>query len=349
MSIDALFRQANALQAAGDFAGAERRYRALLRLKPLWAHHNLGVVYVKTGRFQQAEQEFRAALAIDPDAPGPRHSLGMLLLGGGRFEEGWREYEARRRVPGLTIPRPQVACPEWRGEDLTGKHLLVVWEQGLGDQIQFARFLPILAGRGVKVSFVCQPALIPLFEGMPVDLLPAGSALPTADAWPLLCSIPLRLGVPLATIPAQSGLPLRSTMRGGGGGVGFVARGSHTHTNDRFRSLRGEAAKRLAALGRDLSPEATGARNFRDTAEIVAGLDLVISVDTAIAHLAASMGKPTWILIPFVETDWRWLRERVDSPWYPSAKLYRQGPAGGWGAVLDRVQADLAASRAPQA
>jgi hypothetical protein len=347
MSIDALFRQANALQTAGDFAGAERRYRALLHLRPLWAHHNLGVVSVKTGRFQQAEQEFRAALAIDPDAPGPRHSLGMLLLAGGRFDEGWREYEARRGVRGLTISEPHVACPEWRGEDLTGKHLLVVWEQGLGDQIQFARFLPILAGRGVKVTFVCQAPLIPLFEGMPVDLLPAGSDLPAADAWTLLCSIPLRLGVTLETIPAQSGLPLRSTTRGGG--VGIVARGSHTHTNDRFRSLKGEAAKRLSALGRDLSPEATGARNFRDTAEIVAGLDLVISVDTAIAHLAASMGKPTWVLIPFVETDWRWLRERVDSPWYPSVKLYRQGAAGGWSAVLDRVTADLAAAPPSQA
>ncbi len=347
MSIDALFRQANALQAAGDFAGAERRYRALVRLKPLWAHHNLGVVYLKTGRFQQAEQEFRAALAIDPAAPGPRHSLGMLLLGGGRFEEGWREYEARRRVPGLTIPRPQVACPEWEGEDLAGRRLLVIWEQGLGDQIQFARFLPILAGRGVKVTFVCQASLIPLFEGMPVDFLPAGSDVPAADAWTLLCSIPLRLGMTLETIPVQSGLPPRPTT--GGGGVGIVARGSQTHTNDRFRSLKGEAEKRLVALGRDLSPEATGAKNFRDTAEIVAGLDLVISVDTAIAHLAASMGKPTWILLPFVETDWRWLRERAESPWYPSAKLYRQGAAGGWGAVLDRVEADLAAGQASQA
>jgi hypothetical protein len=342
MSVDGLFQRANALHTAGDFAAAEQQYRDLMDVNPVWARHNLGVVHVKTQRFNEAEAEFRAALALDPSCPQPRHSLGMLLLGGGRFEEGWRHYEARREVPGLAIPRPRLVYPEWQGEDLASKRLLVIWEQGLGDQIQFARLLPLLVDKGAKVTFVCQPVLIPLFEGMGLDLLPKGSPAPVADYWSLLCSLPRRMGITLASIPGQSRLPPRRMSQGGG--VGVVVRGSVAHSNDRFRSLNGLDAERLAAMGRDLSPEATGARDFAETAQIVAGLDLVISVDTAVAHLAASMGKPTWILLPAVETDWRWLRDRTDSPWHPSARLYRQAAGGPWSDVLDRVAKDLAAT-----
>lgn len=338
-----MFKEANAAQVAGDWAEAERRYLALTDLKPSWAFHNLGVVYVTTGRRDQAQAAFRAALDADPDQAATKHSLGMLLLADGRYGEGWPLFEARREVPALRINRPNLACPEWRGEDLAGRRLLVIAEQGLGDQIQYARFLPQLVARGAEVTFACAPSLAPLFERLGATLLPIapGLTLPPADYWTLMMSLPLRLGLQLENL---DGAPYLRALGNAGGGIGVVARGAAAHSNDRFRSLDAKAAGDLLALGRDLSPEATGARDFRDTAEIIAGLDLVISVDTSVAHLAGALGKPVWILLSGVETDWRWLRGRADSPWYASARLYRQETAGDWGSVMRRVAADLAAA-----
>jgi hypothetical protein len=344
MSIDALFRDANSRQMAGDFAGAERRYRALIKLQPLWAYHNLGALYLKLGRDEEAEVALRAALRADPTSAATRHSLGMLLLRLGRYAEGWPEFEARRQNMAVKLTRPNLPYPEWRGEDLAGKHLVVVREQGFGDQIQFARFLPRLRDMAAKVTFVCSPNLVRLFSGLGVELIPASEAAPpaSADVWTPDCSLGLKLGVTLETLPAEPYLapaPLST-----GGGVGVMAAGSPTHANDRNRSLPGGAAARLLALGRDLGPQATGGKDFQDTAEVIAGLDLVISVDTAVAHLAAAMGKPTWILLPAIETDWRWLTGRSDSPWYATARLYRQPAAGDWAAVIKTVTRDLEAA-----
>ena len=341
VSLDLMFKQANAAQRAGAWSEAERRYRALTRLKPLWAYHNLGVCYVATGRFKEAEAAFRAALEVDPTCAPPRHSLGMLLLADGRYAEGWPLNEARREIPGLQIALPNLPYPEWQGEELRGKRLLVVGEQGLGDQIQFARLLPQLVVRGAHVTFACAPSLVSLFGGLGVDLLAQtpGCELPPADYWTLICSMPLHMRLTVETIPGQPYLvaaPSRPP-----GGVGVVDRGSPTHLNDRFRSLGPQAAAQLLAMGESLAPEVTGAADFQQTAEIVAGLDLVISVDTSVAHLAGAMGKPVWILLPAAETDWRWLRGRTDSPWYPSAKLYRQQVPGKWAPVLRQVAADL--------
>ena len=343
-----MFRQANAAQLAGDWAEAERRYRALVELKPSWAFHNLGVVYMATGRLEEAEAAFRAALGADPAQAATRHSLSMLLLGEGRYAEAWPLYEARREVAGLKINHPKLPYPEWRGEDLAGRRLLVVTEQGLGDQIQYARFLPGLVARGAQVTFACAPSLAPVFAGLGVTLAPVteGFALPEADEWTLMMSLPLRLGL---TLDEVSGAPyLAPAPQRAGGGVGVVARGAASHSNDRFRSLDPRSAAEVLALGRDLTPEATGARDFLETARIVADLDLVISVDTSVAHLAGAMGKPVWILLPAVETDWRWLRGRDDSPWYGSARLYRQTQPGDWGPVVRQVEADLAALGLPQ-
>ncbi|MEO8113272.1 MAG: tetratricopeptide repeat protein, partial [Phenylobacterium sp.] len=159
MSVDLAFRQANAAMRAGDFAEAERQYLALVDEKPLWALHNLGALYVAAGRFADGEAAFRQALEVDPAAPLPRHALGMLLMAAGRYAEGWPLMEARRDIPGMKIPSPAVACPEWRGEDLAGKRLLVWFEQGLGDQIQFFRFLLALKDAGARVTLLCDPSL----------------------------------------------------------------------------------------------------------------------------------------------------------------------------------------------
>lgn len=344
MSVDALFKQANAAQRAGNWAEAERRYRALTRLKPLWAYHNLGVVYQTTGRFKEAETAFRTALRADPASAATRHSLAMLALGAGDYPEGWPLFEARRGVPELRIPKPNAPYPEWQGEDLSGKHLVVVKEQGLGDQIMLARFIPLLAARGARVTLICDSRLARLFAGLGAEILGADQAfaMPSADYWVLAFSLPLRLGITLETLPNQ---PYLSASPGGSaGGIGVVTRGSATHVNDRNRTPGPDIAARLLALGRSLAPEDTGAKDFQDTAEIIAGLDLVISVDTSVVHLAGAMGKPVWVLLTAADTDWRWLRGRSDSPWYPSVRLFRQPVPGKWSPVMRDIEAELAAT-----
>lgn len=343
MSVDARFREANDLHLAGDFAGAETRYLALRDANPHFAFHNLGVLYFKLGRDAESEQAFVQALKAAPGSASTRHAFGLLLLRMGRLADGWALYESRRQDPGARLTRPNLPYPAWSGEDLAGKHLVVVREQGFGDQIMFARFLPRLAAMAGKVTYVCSPNLVRLFEGLGVELVPASEAPPPAQAdyWIPDCSLGLRLGV---TLESLSGGPyLQVDKPRPGGGVGVMVRGSPTHANDRNRTVSADQAARLLALGRDLSPEATGAKDFRDTAEIVEGLDLVISVDTSVAHLAAAMGKPTWILIPAIDTDWRWLTGRDDTPWYASARLYRQDAAGEWDGIVRRVTADLSA------
>jgi len=348
MTVDQMFDQAHAAFRAERWAEAERGYRALTGLKPLEAFHNLGVLYQSTRRFAESETAFRAALEAKPDSLVTRHALAFLLLSNGDYREGWALYEARRGLPQLGIERPNPGYPEWRGEDLAGKHVLVVREQGVGDQIQFARFLPELARRGARVTYLSEPSLVTLFRSNGIDAVPAvvGERFPEADFWVLLGSLPLRLGL---TLPSLCGAPYLAAQpsEGAGGGVGVKLRGSPNHNNDRFRSLSGEAAAAIEALGRDLDPSATGAADYLETAGIVAGLDLVITVDTAVAHLAGALGKPVWILLSARNTDWRWLHERSDSPWYESARLYRQDAPQRWGPVIRRVQEDLAAKVDP--
>jgi tetratricopeptide (TPR) repeat protein len=340
VSIESLFAEAFAAHQRGDFARAERGYRGLIRSKPLEAQHNLGLVLGAMGRFKAAEEAFVAALAAAPH-PGSRFALAELLLADGRYAEGWPAWEARREVADLKIPRPELDFPEWQGEALTGKRLLVFGEQGFGDMIMISRFLAPLKAMGAEVLLFCPAELHRLMERLGVAVVGAGPdpAAVRSDYWTLLGSLPLRLSVALETLPPPAdfaGLRLSS-----GGGTGVMAQGSRALIDDQ-RSLPARYAPRLIKLGCDLSPAATGAEDFDDTARVIAGLDMVISVDTAVAHLAASLGKPVWVLLPARGADWRWLRGRDDSPWYPSARLFRQRVAGDWEPVLRRVEAALA-------
>lgn len=340
MSIESLFAEAYAAHQRGDFARAERGYRGLIRSKPLEAQHNLGLVLGAMGKFEAAEAAFAAALAAAPN-PGSRFALAELRLADGRYAEGWPLWEARREVADLKIPRPELDFPEWRGEDLAGKRLLVFGEQGFGDMIMLSRFLAPLRAMGAEILFFCPAELHRLMARLGVAPVGAGPdpAAVRSDYWTLLGSLPLRLGTTLESLPPPAGfagLTLTS-----GGGIGVMAQGSRALIDDQ-RSLPARYAPRLLKLGCDLSPQATGAADFERTAEIIAGLDLVISVDTAVAHLAASLGKPVWVLLPARGADWRWLRARDDSPWYPSARLLRQRAAGDWEPVLRRVEAALA-------
>jgi hypothetical protein len=339
MELDEAFRAAHACMAAGDYAEAERRYLALVDRKPEWAWHNLAAVHIATHRFEAAVDALRRALQAAPGQAASAYLLGVNLMRLGRYAEGWPLMEARHKA-GVTANWPRMACPMWRGEPLAGKRLVVCAEQGLGDQIQFFRFLIELAARGAHVAYVCPPALVRLLEGRGVQIVPQtpGGRIPDADYWTFIDTPPLYMDVRLETL---SGAPYLTGQSGAGGGVGVMAAGNPAHGNDAHRSLPPGLAGRLGRLGRDLSPAATGATDFADTAAIVAGLDLVISVDTSVVHLAGAMGKPVWVLLPYVETDWRWLVDRADSPWYASARLFRQPAAGDWATVLAQVEAAL--------
>jgi tetratricopeptide (TPR) repeat protein len=336
--VETHFDSARAAQAAGRLAEAEAGYRAAIAEEPARAANELGALLFGLGRTEEALALFLRALAAEPAWAKPRYNLGLACLALGNYELGWLLHEARRQVAEVAPRELPLPFPEWRDERLRGRRIVVLGEQGFGDQIMFARFLPELRRLGAETRYFCGAEVAPLFAGATASL----DTDEPADFWVLAGSLPLRLGSRLETLPP----PLApATPLGAGGGVGVVARGRAAHGNDRNRSLAGADADRLLALGRDLSPERTGARDFLDTATIVADLDLVISVDTAVAHLAASLGKPTWILLPAVGTDWRWLRGRASSPWYPSARLFRQPTAGDWPSVLDEVEAALGAER----
>jgi hypothetical protein len=341
MRVELELKAANAAFRAGDWGEAEQRYRALIVAKPLEAQHNLGVLYQSIGRLAEARTAFEAALAASPGEVTTEHALAILVLAEGDYAQGFQLYEARRRVPGTAIEAPRPGYPEWLGENPSGAHILVVREQGLGDQIQFARYIPELERLGARVTYLCDPALVPLFRSNGIDAVGAerGAAYPRADYWTMLYTLPLRLGVTLEGLSGGAYLQAEAV---GGGGVGVKSRGSEAHRHDQFRSLGPEAAVRLEALGRDLDPAATGARDFLETARIVASLDRVIAVDTSVAHLAGALGKPVLILLSDLHTDWRWLRDREDSPWYASARLYRQPAPGDWDTVLRRVEDDVA-------
>lgn len=271
-------------------------------------------------------------MADEPKNPAPRYGLSLLLLARGAYPEGWRLWEARQALPGFV--RPKLSFPVWNGEPVGS---LLVWlEQGLGDQIMFARYVPLLVARGVSVTLLCSPSLVRLFAPLGAKLIAAeGSVdIPKHDAWCFAGSLPRLVGG-FAETPYLPGT-------GPGCGVGVVVRGNPRNPNDANRSLPEDIAAIVQKFSVDLAPEASGARDFQDTANIIAGLDLVISVDTAVAHLAGAMGKETWLLLPH-DPDWRWGCIGDRTVWYPSMKLFRQPAPGDWGSVIDEVQAQLTA------
>lgn len=292
-------------------------------------------------------------------------------------------HDARLARPIAAKPRFAFPCQQWQGEPLAGRSIVVWPEQGFGDTLQFVRYLPLLRAAGADhVTLVCQDALLPLLGA--VDgadrVLGLGQAaqLPPHDCWVLLLSLPMHARTSLATIPAE--LPYltpdparaqawRARLDQGGAGlrVGLVWRGFGGHVNDANRSLPGLAClaplwevpgvrffslqrgmEAGAGVGEALPPQLADLgpdiADFGDTAAIVAGLDLMICVDTAVAHVAGALGKPCWVLLPAIHPDWRWMEGRSDSPWYPEVlHLYRQAHPGDWDGVVAQIAADLAA------
>ncbi|MFN3583133.1 glycosyltransferase family 9 protein [Phenylobacterium sp.] len=210
----------------------------------------------------------------------------------------------------------------------------------MGDQIMFARFAARAASEGADVTVLTPTPLARLFRSMPVEVVEARGAaeFPDPDYWVMSSDIAGRAGATLETLPSA---PYLSAQPGTSSVVGVAWRGNPAFRNDANRSLPPDLGERLLALpgAVSLAPEDSGARDFQDTAEIIAGLDLVVSVDTAVAHLAGALGKPVWILVPDLTTDWRWMQHRIDSPWYPTARLWR---GGDWRPVVEAIERELA-------
>jgi hypothetical protein len=292
-------------------------------------------------------------LELSPDSAETKVALGLLLLATGRPQEGWPLVDARHDTR-AGVAKPQVDWPEWRGEPLAGKVLHVFPDEGMGDQIQMVRAVPALEAQGADVRVICTPPLARLFaQSLTAPVYPASGAvsMPDPDYWVMFGSLFGRAGLTAETAPKPPYLRTPKVRPIAGARIGVMTRGNPAHSNDGHRSLPSELGQRLLELpgAIALQPEATGAKDFADTAAIIGGLDLVISVDTSVAHLAGAMGKPVWILLPFLDLDWRWLTARDDSPWYPSARLFRQGPDNDWTPVVEAVVAaftDLPATAA---
>lgn len=338
---------------SGDYSEAERLYRLAAERDPqnVDCRLNLGILLRNTGRPQEAQPVLEAALALEPQRIALQWALGLTLLALGDYAAGWPLYERRREV--FAMAAPKLPIPEWTGQPLAGQRIAVFPEQGVGDAIQFARFLPLLVEQGAQVLLLCQPSLSALFAGafpgVEAKALVGQIDLGEIDVWAPMLSIPHRLGVTLETLPARPYLAATSRPPGEVLRIGLTTMGNANHENDARRSLDPQSARRLRDLpGVDvvsLHPEDSGARDFAQTAQIIAGLDLVISVDTSVGHLAGAMGKRTFLLVPGIGTDWRWMTGRDDSPWYPNHRLFRSGIDGGWAPVVDRVAEAVAQLR----
>lgn len=362
------------------FAEARAAYRRAWRLRPdspaVWS--NLGALYLGLKREERAEACLRRALELDETYAKARFNLAYLLLRQERFAEGWASLEARTGYQALAR---YLDCPRWQGEPLAGKSVLIGYEAGHGDMIQFGRYAKVLKARGAaRVTLLCHPALKRLFAGLAgVDaLIPFDEAVPRSgwDVWTPLLSLPFHCRTRAGTLPAQlpylhapPGLTAswRARLPRGGLRVGLAWKGNPRFENDAARSLPGLAT--LAPLGSvagvsfvslqkgageneaahpppGLALLDLGSRmqDFADAAAIVAGLDLVISVDTAMAHLAGALGTPCWVLLPDYLTDWRWGRAGESSAWYPGVmRLFRQRRADDWGGVVAELAAALRA------
>jgi tetratricopeptide (TPR) repeat protein len=363
------------------FDESEAAARLAVRLRPdsAAAWSQLGVLFACVQREDEAEACYRHVLALDPGFARASFNLAYVLLRQGRLEEGWPLLAARWQFEPLA---QAFGCAPWQGEPLAGKAIVIAMEAGQGDMIHFCRYAALLKERGAaRVAVACHPALRRLFATLPgVDEVYASPA-PMAgwDYWTHPMRLPALFGTRLATIPAAipylraepalaqrwrerlaAASPVGGTLR-----VGLAWQGNPDYENDADRSLpslhtlaplasvegvtfvslqKGAAEAQAAQppAGMRLLDIASALYDFADTAAVIANLDLVISVDTAVAHLAGAMGKPCWLLLPDYRCDWRWMTARDDTPWYPSMRLFRQPAGGGWEPVMATLASALA-------
>ncbi|MGQ0677710.1 MAG: tetratricopeptide repeat protein, partial [Rhodospirillales bacterium] len=339
-----------------------------------------GNVLADLGRIGEALASFERALAADPEYAPAHWNESLCRLLAGDFDKGWQKYEWRWRVPSMMHQKRSFACPAWTGAgDLMGKTVLLHAEQGLGDTIQFCRYAALVAGRGAQVVLEVQPALKSVLDRLagPHQVIARGERLPPFDFHCPLLSLPLAFATTLETVPnavpyvtadpALVGKWSARLARVGRHRIGLVWSGNRNQKNDRNRSL---ALSRLAplfeldasfvSLQKELRPEDAEAAagfgilhfggdlgDFSDTAALVSLMDAVVAVDTSVAHLAGAMGKRLLVILPRIGSDWRWLLDRDDSPWYPTAVLLRRENRGDLERALPAVKRLLAQSGRP--
>lgn len=351
-------------------------YDKAIALKPGYAeaHSNRGNALRELKLLDAALSSYDRAIALKPDYAEAHWNKSLALLLGGELKKGWREYEWRWQYDAFTSPRRNFAQPVWLGkESLFGKSILIHCEQGLGDTIQFCRYAARVAELGARVVMEVPRVLVGLLNGLEgVDeWVVAGDDLPDFDFHCPLLSLPLAFATTLDNIPSaqaylhaepekirpwKNHLGPETRPR-----VGLVWSGSPGHKNDHNRSITLEDLLPYLPSGLDyislqkevrdtdlaslekqslIKHYGDSLTDFTDTAALCALMDIVLCVDTSVAHLAGALGKPTWILLPF-RPDWRWLLDRSDCPWYPSARLYRQTAPGDWASVLEQVKEQL--------
>jgi tetratricopeptide (TPR) repeat protein len=370
------------LEERGEVDGAAACLRASGEILPEAApvHSALGRVLASDSRFEDALSCFDRALAILPDDAGFHVNRALALLSLGRFDEGWREYEWRFRCEGS--PEPQFSQPRWNGDPVPKATILLAYEQGLGDLLQFVRYAPLVKSRCARVIVESPRSMALLLASAPgVDaVVESGRPMPAFDYYVPLLSLPGVFGTTLETIPAGAAYlvpqPAAVARRRGDLGAtelvraGIAWQGNRVHPKDPVRSIPldcfepiarlrgvravslqyGEGSERLSQASFASEVEDLGDRlgDFHDTAALVCNLDLVISCDSSPAHLAGALGVPVWVALA-KGPDWRWLRDRRDSPWYPSMRLFRQPRAGDWRSVFDQIEQELAALVASRA
>jgi tetratricopeptide (TPR) repeat protein len=361
-----LLNLANAQADLDDLAAAEDLCRRAIRLDPelIEAHASLGFILTARGQLAAAIAACERAIELSPRFTQAHWNLAIALLLSGDLVRGFAEYEWRKRHLLYRQDFAPLPGPQWDGSDPAGRTILVRSEQGFGDMIQFSRYLPLIREAGGVPVFICPAAMVPLIRSMPgVRVFSRSHALPRYDVWIDQMSLPRVFGATLATISGASGYlradPARvaawRAMLPDGKKAGVALAGNGSHRNDRRRSIPPGLAFPMpeipgvtfvnlhhgaAATGLGLPDFSLQLTDYAETAALVANLDLVVSVDTSIAHLAGAMGKPAWVLLP-AAPDWRWLLRRADSPWYASLRLLRQQRAGDWTGLLAQVMREL--------
>jgi tetratricopeptide (TPR) repeat protein len=365
----------NAFLVEGEFRQAVEALREAVRLTPFYpqAYSNLGAALRDLQRPHEALLACETALLQQPDFAAAHHNRSLVLLTLGRLGDAWPEHEWRFRVGSLAAPG--FRQPQWHGQDPAGQRILLHAEQGYGDTLQFVRYAPLLVERQAEVILRVQPPLRRLLAALPgITVISEDEVLPDFDLHCPLLSLPLAFGTELNTIPAKTPyltapppsngqvLPRNGRLR-----VGLVWAGSprtadpRSHRADKRRSIKlaalaslsaiegiqwislqhGDAAREMDDTDWPMLDPMEAVTDFADTAALVAQLDLVISVDTAVAHLAGALGVPVWVLSRF-DGCWRWLTDRSDSPWYPRLTLFRQKQPGNWAPVIAAVKNALA-------
>ena len=379
-SWESLLSLGDALQKIGAEGEALQLYSRAAKVRPDEPSIlvNWGGLLDKLNDTVGAIAKYRHALEIQPDSHEAKFNLSLTLLRKGQFEEGWEKYESRWHLQKRNFDLEDLPQPVWQGEDVHGKRVLVHVEQGFGDAFQFVRYLPFLEQGGAQVIMRCHDVLRRLLEqSMPsVRLLGETEPLPEFDFQIPMVSLARVMGTRLETIPAKVPYLMPSDKliatwrerlgerRAGETRIGLAWAGNPKHDQDRARSIslptlaplasvagarffslqKGDAQKQIASAPEGFSVVDLGddLKDFADTAAVMLNLDLVVSVDTAAAHLAGALARPVWVMLRN-GPEWRWLEGRTDSPWYPTMRLFRQERAGDWGPVIKEIAAALSA------